>query len=267
MSDETYFADIGFEGSKSLEILDYCFNPTTQAFLLSVGLSKAKTILDIGCGSGLISCWIAQQVPQAKVLAIDNNINQLNIANQQANKHNLKNICFKCCSAYEIETLNETFDFIYCRFLLHHLHQPDSVITKIFKFLNPQGIFASEEGIVNFSFSYPFSTAWGDEALHLPPVWENVKDTRDGNIGVKMFYKMHQAGFINLYTRIIHPILSTKHAKQRLLMGREELKNNVLQQGYTEAQWQEGEASLKQLINNDAQIIGFYASCQVAGKK
>jgi ubiquinone/menaquinone biosynthesis C-methylase UbiE len=161
MSDEKYIVDISEEGSEGLGKLDYCFNPTTKEFLLSVGLKQAKSILDIGCGSGVMTCWIAEQIGDSgKVLAIENDINQLNAAKRNAKSKSINNIEFKFSSAYEIETLNKQFDFVYCRFVLHHLHQPEDVIAKIFNSLSSKGIYASEEGIVNFAFSYPFSSAW-----------------------------------------------------------------------------------------------------------
>src|SRR5207248_1490046 len=145
-----YIIDIGEQGSEGLEKLDYCFNQTTKEFLLSVGLKQAKHILDIGCGSGVMTCWMAEQVANnGKVIAIENDINQLNAAKRNAEKRSINNIEFKLCSAYEIEALNEKFDFVYCRFVLHHLHKPENAITKIFQSLTSKGVYASEEGIVN----------------------------------------------------------------------------------------------------------------------
>src|SRR4029078_8140550 len=103
MSNEKYIVDIGEEGSEGLDKLDYCFNPTTKEFLFSVGLKQAKSILDIGCGSGAMSCWMAQQVSNnGKVIAIENDINQLNAAIRHAESKAISNIEFKLCSAYEI---------------------------------------------------------------------------------------------------------------------------------------------------------------------
>ncbi len=269
MSNEKYIVEIGEQGSEGLEKLDYCFNQTTKEFLLQTGIKKAKSILDIGCGSGGMTCWIAKQVGiHAKIVAIENDINQLNAAKRNAEKQSINNITFKLCSAYEIETLNEKFDFVYCRFVLHHLYKPEDVIAKIFQSLNSKGIYASEEGIVNYAFSYPFSPAWGDETLRVPPVWQDApQDQRDGNIGIKMFNKMHSAGFSNIYTKIIHPILTTRMEKNLLLLGRDELKRHYLEQGHTEEEWNSLGKETENIVNNDSQIVGFYASCQVAGIK
>jgi SAM-dependent methyltransferase len=269
VSKEKYLIDIGEQGQEGLGKLDYCFNPTTKEFLLSAGLKQARSILDIGCGSGSMTCWIAEQVDhQGKVIAIENDINQLNVAKRNAEKRSIQNIEFKLCSAYEIETLRLKFDFIYCRFVLHHLHKPEEVIAKIFSSLTSEGVYASEEGIVNYAFSYPFSPAWGDEALRVSPVWQDAPaGQRDGNIGVKMFHKMHQAGFNNTYMRIVHPVLTTVDEKNLLLLGRDESKRYYLEQGHSEAEWEMLGKKTEEIVKNDSQIVGFYASCQVAGIK
>lgn len=269
MNQEKYFVDIGDEGSFGLTRLDYCFNKKTQDFLFNAGLKSSKAVLDIGCGSGIMSVWIAQQIKSGgKVIAIENDENQLKAAEKYASKFGIKNIEFELCSAYDINKLKDSFDFIYCRFVLHHLNDPNQVIHKIYQKLNQNGIYAAEEGIVNFAFSYPFSTAWGDESLRCSPVWIDSKaGDRDGNIGIKLFNKMHHVGFKNFITEIYHPLLLTKKEKQLLLLGREEYKRGFLEQGNTEQIWLDQEKELYKIIDDDSQILGFYASCQVAGKK
>lgn len=269
MSKEKYIIEIGEEGSEGLGKLDHCFNPTTQEFLLFAGLKPGMTVLDIGCGSGVMTRWIANVIGEnGKVIGIENDQNQLNAAQRNANKIRFKNTEFKLCSAYEIDSLNQQFDFIYCRFVLHHLHTPTDVIAKIYQVLKPGGIYAAEEGIVNFAFSYPFSKAWGDECVRVPPPWVDAeKDQRDGNMGIKMFNKMHKAGFKMITSRIIHPLLTTHDEKALLLLGREELKNYYLQEGHSEEEWIAQGRETEKIVNDDAQIVGFYASCQVAGLK
>ena len=269
MSDEKYIVDIQEGGSAGLDKLDHFFNPTTQAFLQQVGLKPGMTVLDIGCGSGAMTGWIAQHIhPQGRVIAIENNENQLNAAKKYAESLSLKNIEFKSCSAYEIISLREQFDFVYCRFVLHHLHKPIDVIKQIFQVLKPNGIYAAEEGIVNFAFSYPFSPAWGDESMRCPFVWVDAEENqRDGNIGIKMYHKMRAAGFNMISTKIIHPLLISREEKAWLLLAREEGKNYYLNEGHTEAEWIALGKETEKLVNDDNQIAGFYASCQTAGVK
>lgn len=269
MSKEKYIVDIGEQGSEGLGRLDYCFNKTTQEFLLQSGLKEGMTVLDIGCGSGVMTCWIANKVGKhGKVIGIENDVNQLKAAELAAKKQNLGNTEFKFCSAYELDKLGDQFDLVYCRFVLHHLHKPEDVIKQIYQILKPNGIYAAEEGIVNFAFSYPFSPAWGDESIRVPPVWIDApKDQRDGNIGAKMYTKMKSSQFDILSVKIIHPVLISREEKDLLLLGRDETKNYYLQQGHTEAEWQALGQETENLVNNGLQIAAFYASCQVAGIK
>lgn len=109
---------------------------------------------------------------------------------------------------------------------------------------------------------------WGDESLRIPPVWIDApEDQRDGNLGIKIFNKMHTVGFQIASTKIIHPVLASRAEKSLLLLGREETKHYYLEQGHTEEEWVNMGKELEKIINNDSQIIGFFASCQVAAVK
>lgn len=143
-----------------------------------------------------------------------------------------------------------------------------TIHSRNFMILKQKGIYVAEEGIVNFAFSYPFTPAWGDECSRVPPPWIDAEENqRDGNIGIKMFNKMYTAGFKIIAAKIIHPLLISRDEKALLLLGREEHKNYYLEQGHSEEEWIALGKETEKLVNNDAQIVGFYASCQVAGVK
>lgn len=269
MAKEKYCVDIGKDGSVGLGKLDYLYNPTTKEFLMSAGLKPGMKVLDIGCGSGVMTCWMAEQVgKQGLVIGIENDNNQLNAANKRASGSNLKNAKFELCSAYDIEQLNQEFDFVYCRFVLHHLHDVNKVIEKIYHVLKPGGIYAAEEGIVNYAFTYPHSDAWGNEEVRLPPVWTDYPiGNRDPNVGVKLVTKMKQTGFQVNHAKIMHPVMVTKEEKQLLLLGIEEMKSFFLSEGKSEDEWKIYISQTQAIVDNEEQIAGFYGSCQVAGIK
>lgn len=261
--------EIAKGGSVGLGKLDYLYNPTTQEFLLKSGLKSGMKVLDIGCGSGVMTCWIADQIGKDGLsVGIENDENQLNAAKHRAQEEKLSNTKFVLCSAYDLEQLDEQFDFVYCRFLLHHLHDVKKVIDKIYQVLKPGGIYAAEEGIVNYAFTYPHSDAWGNEETRLPPVWTDYPvGNRDPNVGVKLVTKMKQAGFIVNQAKVIHPVMITREEKKLLLLGIEEFKPFFLSQGHTETDWQSHVLQTQAIVDNDEQIAAFYGSCQVAGKR
>lgn len=269
MPSEKYIVDIGENGSVGLGKLDYLYNPTTQEFLLNAGLKSGLVALDIGCGSGVMTCWMAQQVgPDGLVIGIENDANQLNAAFKRAADLGIKNVRFELCSAYDIENLHQQFDMVYCRFVLHHLHKITMTIDKIYQVLKPNGIYAAEEGIVNYAFSYPMSSAWGTESSRLKQISTDVpENNRDPNIGIKMSTRMKRAGFKIKTAKIVQPMLITREEKQLLLLGMEEMKSFYLSEGHSEQEWNELVNETTRLVESDEQIIGFYGSCQVAGVK
>ena len=78
---EKYCYTVGEKGQEGLNILEKSFNAQTLYFLLKHGLQAGMSVLDIGCGLGLMTQEIAKVVgPQGQVVAIDNNANQMHAA-------------------------------------------------------------------------------------------------------------------------------------------------------------------------------------------
>lgn len=71
--------------------------------------SENSKILDIGSGSGIISCMIGK-LTEAKVIGVDISKEALNISEKNAEKLNLKNVKFIQSDLFE--NINEKFDII-----------------------------------------------------------------------------------------------------------------------------------------------------------
>lgn len=230
-------------------------------------------VLDIGCGLGTMTSWLAQQVgPQGTVVAIDNNEYQIKATLKQANSQNLSNIKTACISAYDLESLNETFDLVYCRFILHHVHRPNDVIQSVHKILNPDGIFVAEEGLVSQAFAYPFTRVWGSERWNNDPKdHETEGKSKDGNFGIKLYHSMHQTGFQKLVANLVQPVITSASDKKiffkNMFSAMDETKRHFLEQGHSESDWKKHCEDIEKLAKNDSAMIAFYQSCQVKGVK
>jgi len=169
---------------------------------------------------------------------------------------------------YDLDSLNETFDLIYCRFVLHHLHSPRLAIRLFYQVLNKGGIYIAEEGIVSAAFAYPPSTAWqGSRGAILPPEEDIDGINRDGEFGMKLYYWMKKSDFTNKDTKLIQPVLTTHEQKNKLLEGHDALKKTSLLQGKSEVAWEAERQELIRLAHDEFSIVGFYGSCQVCGVK
>ncbi|MFI4938092.1 MAG: class I SAM-dependent methyltransferase [Candidatus Berkiellales bacterium] len=269
MREDKYDFEVGKKGQEGLDILDIMFNAHTQKHLLAAGLKPGFHVLDIGCGRGVMSVWLAHQVGKTgKVVAIDNSENQINATIKLTKDIAPTWLQFKIHSAYDIDKLNEHFDMVYCRFILHHVNNPTQVIEKAFNLLPAGGIFVAEEGVVSAAFTYPKISAWGIERLEDRFPREKEGDDRDGNFGMKLFHQMKMVGFDVKFAGLYQPLLYTQEQKQ-LLAGqtREGYKQYALDHGMSITEWEKRASELDDLIANPAGCIGFYQSCLVVGIK
>lgn len=268
MVEEKYEFDVGADGL-DYDILDLSFNRTTQSFIESVGIKPGMNILDIGCGSGVMTSWLAKKVGNSgSITSIDNSEEQLNHAHRRIKSEGINNVDFRLLSAYDVETLGKKFDLLYCRFVLHHLHSPRKAINCFFNVLEKGGVYFAEEGIVSSAFSYPHCPAWQNNRPS-PNIVETERDGdgRDGDFGMKLFYNMKIIGFEVAKVSLVQPILTTRKEKEYLVKNRDVFKKTALEQGLTEKEWDDETRSLQELVADDLSIAGFYQSCQVAGIK
>ena len=104
-----YQMPVGEEDSLRLTLLNEIYNPCTQNFLLSAGLKQCQNILVVGCGNGIMTSFIANQIKKtSKVIGVDTSKEQINLARINNKIHS--NATFEECSIYELEKLNQSFD-------------------------------------------------------------------------------------------------------------------------------------------------------------
>lgn len=103
--------------------------------LEKVDLSFPQKILDIGCGEGKITSWIAHQNQDSWVTGIDVSSSMIDFAQKEFQQNHL---LFKKKAAEEIDE-QEEFDTIFSFSTLHWILDPLHVFSSIQKALKPQG--------------------------------------------------------------------------------------------------------------------------------
>ena len=107
-----------------------------QRFIEALELTKNKKVLEIGIGTGRIAVKVA---PFCMTLTgID--ISPKTIERAKENLKEYKNISF-ICDDFSDYQFSETFDVIYSSLTMMHFKNKATVITKIDKLLNDDGIF------------------------------------------------------------------------------------------------------------------------------
>lgn len=264
---EEYCFTVGEEGQTSLELLDKLFNEQTKYFLSKHGLQQGMSVLDIGCGLGHMTQFIAERVGDiGRVVAIDNNENQLKAAKKRCPKHLQTKIDWELMDIYNLEKLGEKFDLVYCRFVLHHVHKPRLALSQIEKVLKPAGIYIGIEGIVNNAFSVPEHPGWGPNSF---PIEIDEGTGRNGNIGKILPSLIREANMSCIEAAIYQPMLISPDTRQLLLLNEcsEDQKYRNEQGQMSESEWQLKYNHLKSCVDDESIIIAFYAANFTVSRK
>lgn len=215
----TYIYDEGTRDQVRLDILNEVYNPTSKQAILDNGLKKAKMILEIACGQGQLTCWMAESVKETngQVIGIDISAEQLKIAEELAQKKNLNNIHFIKMSVEEVGALKNQLsgkpDFIYCRWLLMHLNsgKVSSIISSIRDIADGNAVIMHEECTLRESEIAPVSLSY---AKYLK-LFDKLAKTMNVNydMGSDLKKLMNEAGYKNVKDSSVMPLFSKKQLR------------------------------------------------------
>ena len=189
-----YVLAVGEAAARRLRVLDEVFGPYSRELLRRAGLTQGMRVADIGCGSGLVSLWIAAQLGAGgSVTGVDMSGEQLRVAEKNAGAAGLTNVSFQEASAYETKLPRGQFDLVYSRFLMCHLTDPAKALSEMRTLLTPDGILVCEDHDDGGIFSEPQTRAYE----RLVEISEAVNRIRglDSYIGLKLPRLVREAGF------------------------------------------------------------------------
>lgn len=105
------------------------------------GILKEGKALDIGCGKGRNSIYLAQK--EFEVDGVDFSETSIEMAKEIAKKSEI-NVNFLCQSIFDFHGKPESYDFIYDSGCLHHIkpHRREQYLKNIIRYLKADGYFA-----------------------------------------------------------------------------------------------------------------------------
>jgi tRNA (cmo5U34)-methyltransferase len=125
-----------------------CFN---DFYSVAVSLVKANNnkpdILDIGAGTGLLSSFIMDKLPNTKLTLIDISEKMIEIAKK---RHKDKSAVTYIIDDYTKYNFDRTYDVVVSSLSIHHLadNQKRELYANIFSILNPNGIFINADQVL-----------------------------------------------------------------------------------------------------------------------
>lgn len=101
-------------------------------------LKDGQDILELGCGWGSLSLFMAEKFPNSKIISVSNSHSQKVFIDEQARKRNINNLTIMTADM-NVFQIAEKFDRVVSVEMFEHMRNYELLMNKITGFLNPGG--------------------------------------------------------------------------------------------------------------------------------
>jgi cyclopropane-fatty-acyl-phospholipid synthase len=124
------------------------------------GIADGMQILELGCGWGAVSLWMAEQYPHSRILAVSNSVPQQAFIRERCRRRGITNLTVETTDMNRFETTRR-FDRVVSVEMFEHMRNWQQLLARIGGWLTPEGrlfvhIFSHRE------LAYPFETEGSD---------------------------------------------------------------------------------------------------------
>lgn len=117
-------------------------------------LKDGQTILELGCGWGSLSLWMAEQYPNSQIVAVSNSTSQREYIEAQAAQRGLTNLVIRTCDINQFVPERQ-FDRVVSVEMFEHVRNHSELLSRIHGWLNEEGkLFVHI--FCHHRFAYPF---------------------------------------------------------------------------------------------------------------
>lgn len=209
-----YSLATGEAAVRRLTALHRLYSPSGRRILLQAGLKPGMTVADLGCGVGATTRTLAEMVgPSGSVTGLDVSAAQLEQGRNLCAAAGIANSIFLEASATATGLPRNSFDLVYCRFLLLHLVDPAACLREMREILKPGGVLVVEDGDLTSAGSSPASS------LHwFASLFGRLGPTRGLNYAMAnhLYHLVEAAGFPDPEIEIHQPAMA--RGEERFLL-------------------------------------------------
>ena len=117
-------------------------------------LKDGQSVLDLGCGWGSVSLYVAEKFPNCKITGVSNSKTQKEYIDSVAKEKGFKNLTIITQDMNDFQ-IKEKFDRIISVEMLEHMKNYQKLFEKLSGFLKPEGLFFIHI-FTHKEFAYPF---------------------------------------------------------------------------------------------------------------
>jgi cyclopropane-fatty-acyl-phospholipid synthase len=101
-------------------------------------LQNGQSILELGCGWGSLSLWMAEHYSECSVTAVSNSNSQREFIQQQAERNGFENLTVVTADMNDFRT-EQRFDRVVSVEMFEHMRNHEELMRRISSWLNPEG--------------------------------------------------------------------------------------------------------------------------------
>jgi len=129
-----------------LEFQHSVWKKVTDDFISRCGLSRGMKCLDAGCGPGFVSMDLLEIIgAEGELTALEPSEKYLQHFKNYCEAKKIANVKFVNGTAEEAELPENYFDFIYARWVICFVPDPELFLSKLYKALKPGGMIALQD--------------------------------------------------------------------------------------------------------------------------
>lgn len=135
-----FYDRVNFPGAYTKQALDYHVPKIQNPYLdiIDQCVSPRSQVLDVGCGTGLITNLFAMRYPKIAFTAIDFS-SGLDWAEGFRQAHDIQNVRYEKKDFLEWRT-DQQYDCVICQGVLHHIPDTDRAVARLHDLLAPGGM-------------------------------------------------------------------------------------------------------------------------------
>ncbi|MDY7225278.1 methyltransferase domain-containing protein [Hyalangium rubrum] len=182
--------------------------------LITTGLAPGMKALDAGCGPGIISAVMGERVgPQGSVLGVD--LHPQRLAEARAHCAALPQCSFKQGDVRKMDLPSDTFDYVWCQFVLEYLPDPQGALAELIRVTRPGGrvVVSDVDGMGQLNWPFPAELEADGRKFAAVVAAAGF----DLHVGRKMFHFYRKAGLEQIRVHLAPTWLVAGAADARLL--------------------------------------------------
>jgi cyclopropane-fatty-acyl-phospholipid synthase len=130
-----YSGALWTDGVKSLDVAEETMLALTCE---RAQIADGQNILELGCGWGSLSLWLAEHYPNARITGVSNSASQKEHIDAQARKRGFKNLRIITCDMNRFD-ISERFDRVISVEMFEHMKNFERLMANISRWLTPEG--------------------------------------------------------------------------------------------------------------------------------